>query len=272
MGSRTNHSVSTQQMSRINSSNSGQLTSPASAGTSRRSEYDHITETMKRPLELHEQEDVEEYFDTDEDSSDAGDIESRYVNLALLSHIAVKLRDKVPRATHVKGSIPYPHAFTGKEIVSTIQSQIQRELLTTMNISTNDRTIALAIARSLQSQLFFYEVEWSGKAVSDGVEDVFMFLDDQDATNLPERSELPTGVITFLTKCYVSSCLDETPCYSYACPKRKSVSDYYYFSLTITYSIATDTSTSRCICSCSGTCCSEREGLRLEQWYQSVNP
>ncbi len=181
---------------------------------------------MKRPLELHETEDNDDFFDTDEDSSDAGDIESRYVNLALLSHIAVKLRDKVPRSTHVKGSIPYPHAFTGKDIVSTIQSQIQRELLTTMNISTNDRSIALAIARSLQSQLFFYEVEWSGKVVTDGVEDVFMFLDDQDSTNLPERSELPTGVITFLTKCYVSSCLDETPCYSYACPKRKSVRPY----------------------------------------------
>lgn len=53
-----------------------------------------------------------DYFDEEEEEDDW-----RFINLALLSHIAVRLRDKVPRATHVKGSIPYPHAFTGKDIV-----------------------------------------------------------------------------------------------------------------------------------------------------------
>ena len=53
----------------------------------------------------------EEFFDEEEED------DSRFMNLALLSHIAVRLRDKVPRATHVKGSIPYPRAFTGKDIV-----------------------------------------------------------------------------------------------------------------------------------------------------------
>lgn len=43
--------------------------------------------------------------------------EDRFVNFALLSHLAVLLRDKVPRGTHVKGSVPYPRAFTGKDIV-----------------------------------------------------------------------------------------------------------------------------------------------------------
>jgi hypothetical protein len=43
--------------------------------------------------------------------------ETRFVNFALLSHLAVLLRDKVPRGTHVKGSIAYPRAFTGKDIV-----------------------------------------------------------------------------------------------------------------------------------------------------------
>lgn len=55
------------------------------------------------------------YTDSEED-------ESLFVNLALLSHLAVRLRDRVPRGTHVKGSIPYPRAFTGKDIVvSTIE-------------------------------------------------------------------------------------------------------------------------------------------------------
>ena len=49
-----------------------------------------------------------------------------------------------------------------------------------------------------------------------------MFLDDQDGVHdTPrEREELPTGVITMLTKCYASSCGDGAPCYSYSCPRR----------------------------------------------------
>ena len=62
------------------------------------------------PLELHDEDDGEYWEDDEED-------ESRFINFSLLSHIAVQLRDKVPRGTHVKGSIPYPHAFTGKDIV-----------------------------------------------------------------------------------------------------------------------------------------------------------
>jgi RHO1 GDP-GTP exchange protein 1/2 len=47
-----------------------------------------------------------------------------FVNLSLLSNLAVQLRDKVPRNTHVKGSIPYPGAFTGKDIVARISTLI----------------------------------------------------------------------------------------------------------------------------------------------------
>lgn len=63
-----------------------------------------------KQLALHEGYDTEEDFDEVEE-------EDRFVNLALLSHIAVRLRDKVPRGTHVKGGIPYSRAFTGKDIV-----------------------------------------------------------------------------------------------------------------------------------------------------------
>jgi RHO1 GDP-GTP exchange protein 1/2 len=65
----------------------------------------------KGRLELHD-EPQDEYWEDDEE-----DDESRFINFSLLSHIAVQLRDKVPRGTHVKGSIPYPRAFTGKDIV-----------------------------------------------------------------------------------------------------------------------------------------------------------
>ncbi|KAH9479317.1 Rho1 guanine nucleotide exchange factor 1 [Psilocybe cubensis] len=160
---------------------------------------------------------ADDYWE-DEDEED----EARFVNFSLLSHIAMQLRDKVPRGTHVKGSIPYPRAFTGKDIVSTIQTQIQRELAINHGVSTNDRRVALHVARSLQSQLFFYEVEWGGHVLQDGVEDVYMFLDDVDGASdaVPEREELPTGVITMLTRCYSPSCGDGIPCYSYTCPRK----------------------------------------------------
>ena len=55
-------------------------------------------------------------FDDDEEYDEVEE-EDRFVNLALLSHLAVRLRDRVPRGTHVKGGIPYQRAFTGKDIV-----------------------------------------------------------------------------------------------------------------------------------------------------------
>ncbi|KAF8159386.1 CNH domain-containing protein [Crassisporium funariophilum] len=160
-------------------------------------------------LELHEEEE-EDIFDDDE---------RRFINLSLLSNLAVQLRDKVPRGTHVKGSVPYPRAFTGKDVVSTIQSIIQRELVRDHGGSTTDRRAALLVARSLQNMLFFYEVEWGARVLQDGVEDVYMFLDDQEGgSDVIERAELPTGVVTILTKCYSASCDDG--CYAYGCPRK----------------------------------------------------
>ncbi|KAI0741874.1 hypothetical protein C8Q80DRAFT_1196778 [Daedaleopsis nitida] len=194
----------------------------ASSSTWRDPDLVRTVQDIKRPLEIHDgyTEDDDEFYE--EDPSEDGD--DRFFNPALLSHIAVRLRDKVPRGTHVKGSIPYPRAFTGKDVVSTIQSQIQRELLVTHGISTNDRRAALQVARSLQSQLFFYEVEWVDRPLQDGVEDVYMFWDDQEGMSdaRMEREELPTAVITLLTRCYASLCDEDNPCYSYTCPRRRS--------------------------------------------------
>ena len=60
-----------------------------------------------------DQEDEDDEYFTDSDDPDP----DRFVNFSLLSHLAVRLRDKVPRGIHVKSSIPYPRAFTGKDIV-----------------------------------------------------------------------------------------------------------------------------------------------------------
>lgn len=100
---------------------------------------------------------------------------------------------------------------------------MQRELLINHGVSMTDRRAALQVARSLQSQLFFYEVEWGYKLLQDGVEDVYMFLDDLEGNSESqrEREELPTAVITMLTKCYTSTCSEEDPCYSWVCPRRR---------------------------------------------------
>ncbi|KAF8806848.1 Dbl homology domain-containing protein, partial [Phlegmacium glaucopus] len=172
---------------------------------------EQIKNFVPRPLELHEEE-ADLYFDDDE---------RRFIDLWLLSNLAVQLYDNVPRGTHVKGSVPYPRAFTGKDVVSTIHSIIQRGLISDHGGSTADRRAALLVARSLQSALFFSEVEWGGRMLQDGVEDVYMFLDDLDSGSdgVIERTELPTGVETILTRCYSASC-DGPGCYSYACPRK----------------------------------------------------
>ena len=63
------------------------------------------------PLGLHVDQDEDFSRDDLEESDDS------FVNFAFLSNLAVQLRDKVPRGTHVKGGVPHPHAFTGKDIV-----------------------------------------------------------------------------------------------------------------------------------------------------------
>jgi hypothetical protein len=59
----------------------------------------------------------DDYYDDDDDYYSEEESLDSFVNFSLLSNIAVWLRDQVPRGTHVKGSIPYARAFTGKDIV-----------------------------------------------------------------------------------------------------------------------------------------------------------
>lgn len=56
-------------------------------------------------------------LDEEEEDEDEDLEEGTFINYSLISHLATLLRDKVPRGTHVKGSVPYPNAFTGKDVV-----------------------------------------------------------------------------------------------------------------------------------------------------------
>jgi hypothetical protein len=81
------------------------------------------------------------------------------------------------------------------------------------------RPAALEIARALQSQLFFYEVEWGAGRLQDSVELVFKFLDDV-AGAAPDSWHIPTGVVLSMTKCYSTSCTRANPCYAFSCPQK----------------------------------------------------
>lgn len=92
---------------------SGNVPGPSNVNRRPTSVLHEIANYSERgPLALHSENDDDAYWEDEEEDDD-----TRFVNFSLLSHIAVQLRDKVPRGTHVKGSIPYPRAFTGKDIV-----------------------------------------------------------------------------------------------------------------------------------------------------------
>lgn len=120
-----------------------------------------------------------------------------HVNFAMLSHLAMLLKDAVPRQPQVKGSVSYPSSFTGKDVVSTIQSLLPLELVrpaagvnAAMAEDSDEqakiRKLCLYIARSLKGQLFFHEVDWGDSELVDGVEQVYMFLRDSLASQSSE--------------------------------------------------------------------------------------
>lgn len=101
----------------ISDASAGRAPSEAASRSRLAAELEQTMAAIKRQEAL---EDAEQYDYTEEgyeDEYETDDGLDSFVNFALLSNIAVWLRDKVPRGTHVKGSIPYPRAFTGKDIV-----------------------------------------------------------------------------------------------------------------------------------------------------------
>lgn len=48
--------------------------------------------------------------------------DGRFFSLALLSHIAVRLQDRIRRGTYVKDDQVFDNAFTGKDIIVSTES------------------------------------------------------------------------------------------------------------------------------------------------------
>ncbi|KAH8084690.1 Dbl homology domain-containing protein, partial [Filobasidium floriforme] len=161
-------------------------------------------------------EEMEEDYDEEEAEEQN---EMNFFSPSLLSHVSVQLRDRVERNSHIKGGIPWPKSFTGRDVITTIQSFMPEHTRS----SSNDRRFAVTVAHSLQKQLLFVEVDWDDKPLSDSIEDVYQFMNEIEGL-LGSTYEFPTGVETMATKCYSPSCQGAGTggCYSPMCPYKIS--------------------------------------------------
>ena len=84
------------------------------------------------------------------------------------------------------------------------------------------------MARSLQNQLWFVEVDWDIKPLRDSSEDVFRFMGEMEGMGEGLTSELPSGLMTMATRCYSPSCTGDGRCYAARCPYRTSPDTFLY--------------------------------------------
>ncbi|BGP04378.1 Rho guanine nucleotide exchange factor [Rhodotorula toruloides] len=158
----------------------------------------------------------------------------QYLNPALLSDLAVYVKDHVARGSRQKGSIEH-YGFTGEDVVSAIRQALPPP-------AHSDRRLALAIARSMQQALWFHEVDWSDSPLRDAPGGhVYAFLEDEirdgrgaspddlaGGRHDDPAAELPTGVFVDLARCYSPYCGQFSTsgyhgaCYSYTCPNRRN--------------------------------------------------
>lgn len=168
----------------------------------------------------------------------------QHLNPALLSNLAVAFKDRVPKTLNVKGSVHYPSSFTGEQAVSCLAEILPFPY-------TDDRRIAVMLARNLHRNMFFNEVDWDdAKQLRDSHERVYCFQDDEEQATMdylngnpaaagvyspasraleqsqPQMREVPNGVITRFTKCYSPFCgmegtASSGSCYSLYCPNGK---------------------------------------------------
>ncbi|WFD18905.1 Rho guanine nucleotide exchange factor [Malassezia caprae] len=188
---------------------------------------------------------------------------STSTDLARLSHVAQLLSCVIPRQPLIKGSVIYPLGFTGRTLVSTLADMLSQYVHVSPGFVMCEslllhaaRSLALSMARSLQTQLYLHEADWEDHPMSDDVGGVYMLYSDRVHTDkttpaqvaMPGLSaelfvstpwntialspvaaaaaasapshDLPTGLFTPLTRCYSPTCSHtEGACYAPSCPR-----------------------------------------------------
>lgn len=133
------------------------------------------------------------------------------VNQALLSLMAVKLREKLPTGDHIKNELTYKNSFTGTEAVDVISYIIK----------TPDRNLALLLGRALDAQKYFHDVTYDNR-LRDSPNEVYQFATSaatSDSEGAPSEPYV-NGVFTLLADCYSPTCTRDRVCYSISCPRR----------------------------------------------------
>ncbi|BGP36192.1 Rho guanine nucleotide exchange factor [Rhodotorula kratochvilovae] len=140
-----------------------------------------------------------------------------FLRPALLSHLAVYLADHVPRSS--SSSSRSSGSFSGAAAVSTLLRAFPPSHRT-------DRPLALSVARALHAQLWVHEADWGAAPLRDDDSQAFVLA--RDGGEGLQGVEIPTGVVTSLTRCYSPFCDKLTEegarggCYAYSCPNRRA--------------------------------------------------
>ncbi|KAI8976067.1 CNH domain-containing protein [Pilobolus umbonatus] len=161
---------------------------------------------------------------------------------ALLSQVAISLKEHTNIGTKTKDSIEYHDVFDGKEAVNKLCSIIK----------TSDRSLAMLLGRALYYQKFFHDVSYEHRlrdsgselyqfrqtpiiqkrtkkklCINPGDNDIMQTANHDTENNMtmgenPNDNYLPNGVFTVLTDCYSSTCTNDKTCYSYTCPRKQN--------------------------------------------------
>ncbi|OUM60860.1 hypothetical protein PIROE2DRAFT_45845 [Piromyces sp. E2] len=149
----------------------------------------------------------------DDEVYQIGDLRDKYPLIdhsPLLSEIASDFSETISLVRHIKDNIEYLDCFSGYEAVSLLA-----EIL-----GTEDRKVALQTGQVLEEYGMFHDVVYMHKLMDH--KDHFYQM---HTLALPlaraDKIPFPTGVLVGIAQCYSPTCFEDSPCYSYSCPKRR---------------------------------------------------
>jgi len=187
----------------------------------------------------------------DDDVYQIGDMRDKFPLIdhsPLLSEIASDFNETISLVRHIKDGIEYLDCFSGYEAVSLLA-----EIL-----GTYDRKVALQTGQVLEAYGMFHDVVYMHKLMDNRdifyqmhtlavplatrvatfgrtrhmVNEYYMDLRIKNRASIyipeevkkkeeEEKIPYPTGVLVGIAQCYSPTCFEDSPCYSYSCPKRR---------------------------------------------------
>jgi hypothetical protein len=187
-----------------------------------------------------------------------GDLRDKYPLIdhsPLLSEIASDFNETISLVRHIKDNIEYLDCFSGDEAVSLLAEILGTEdrkvalligqvleqygmfhdvmymhkLMDNKNMFYQMHTLALPLARvvtlgrinnynrhdMIVNNITSNDSELRNRRISKSS------LDEKKEKDDEQKMAYPTGVIVHVAQCYSPTCFEDSPCYSYSCPKRR---------------------------------------------------